>query len=168
MQFQLRKQPLDNSRQSSGYDPCTHCQGSRFNPWLGNWDPTCHVVQPKKGRKKENNHQRGQYSHNSQVLRDPQAPIPLPVFGPWHRGPVGMFIWAEIKCGFASYRPSNSPQPHEVLGTFVGKTEMWLSSQAWKSWSALKKSFTHLWNSSTCGRHKSQANVSIYTPADTP
>ena len=27
--------------------PCFHCRGNGFNPWSGNWDPTCHVVQSK-------------------------------------------------------------------------------------------------------------------------
>ena len=26
---------------------CFYCRGHRFNPWLGNWDPSCHVVWPK-------------------------------------------------------------------------------------------------------------------------
>ena len=28
--------------------PHSHCWGPRFNPWLGNWDPTSHGAQPKK------------------------------------------------------------------------------------------------------------------------
>ena len=28
--------------------PYFHCRGPRFDPWLGNQDPACHVVQPKK------------------------------------------------------------------------------------------------------------------------
>ena len=35
-----------------------HCQGSRFEPWLGNYDPASHVSQPKnklpKKKKKKN------------------------------------------------------------------------------------------------------------------
>ena len=27
--------------------PCFQCRGHRFHPWLGNYDPACHMVQPK-------------------------------------------------------------------------------------------------------------------------
>ena len=30
---------------------CFHCRGQGHSPWLGNWDPTCHVVQPKKKKR---------------------------------------------------------------------------------------------------------------------
>ena len=30
-----------------GRTPGFHCQGCRFNPWLGNYNPESHVVQPK-------------------------------------------------------------------------------------------------------------------------
>ena len=32
---------------------CFHCQGPRFNPWLGNKDPRSHSVQPKKKKERE-------------------------------------------------------------------------------------------------------------------
>ena len=31
--------------------PCFKWQGLRFNPWLENLDPTCHVMWPKKKKK---------------------------------------------------------------------------------------------------------------------
>ena len=34
--------------------PCFHWRGHGFDPWAGNWDPTCHVVQLKKKRIGEN------------------------------------------------------------------------------------------------------------------
>ena len=27
------------------------CRGHEFDPWLGNWDPTCRAAQPKKTKK---------------------------------------------------------------------------------------------------------------------
>ena len=31
---------------------CFHCRRHGFNPWSGNYDPTCHAEQPKKKKKK--------------------------------------------------------------------------------------------------------------------
>ena len=33
--------------------PSFQCRVPGSDPWLGNWDPTCHVAQPKKFRKKK-------------------------------------------------------------------------------------------------------------------
>ena len=32
---------------------CSHCRGPRFNPWLGNSDPTSCMVRPKRKKKKK-------------------------------------------------------------------------------------------------------------------
>ena len=32
---------------------CFHYRGYGFNPWSGNWDPTCFKVRPKKKKKKK-------------------------------------------------------------------------------------------------------------------
>ena len=31
--------------------PCLHCRRQEFDPWSGNYDPTCHAVWPKKPKK---------------------------------------------------------------------------------------------------------------------
>ena len=36
--------------------PNFHCKGDRFNPWSGNEDPMCHVVQPKEKEIKKYSH----------------------------------------------------------------------------------------------------------------
>ena len=51
---------MEDSKKSTRWDfpggpvaevPCFHCRGHGFNPWSGNWDPTCHAVQPKTNKK---------------------------------------------------------------------------------------------------------------------
>ena len=40
--------------------PCFYCQGRRFNPWSGNWDPTRHMAKKKKKEKR--------YSRESELV----------------------------------------------------------------------------------------------------
>ena len=37
-----------NSPRGPVKTPRSQCRGHRFDPWLGNWDPMCHMAWPKK------------------------------------------------------------------------------------------------------------------------
>ena len=47
---------------------CFHFRGCRFDPWSGNQDPMCHVVQPKGKKQKETNKQTCQGCSPSLIL----------------------------------------------------------------------------------------------------